>query len=348
VKDKKSISSFLSGNSTDEQKKALHDWLIENENSELTDEFFESAWINTYKKDIHNIDKTSIFNKVLKEVNLEEEAAPTIKNRALHQYKKRGVLPAFTIGLNLIIALTIGYFMSIPAEPINTQQELVQITKQTERGYRSFFTLKDGTKVTLNSESKLVYDESYGFDQRIVHLEGEAFFEVAEDTTRPFKVISKNLTTVALGTAFNVRDYSDEDDASIALAKGKVKVNGTNQIPNTEKQEPFILAPTEQITVNKNDMILVKGNFDPKKLLLWKDEVIHFNDTKLSDIIKTLERWYDVNIILEGSNPDKLNLEGTGEFSRQSLESVLNTLGYTMGFSTEINQKQILIKLTDN
>ncbi|WP_323757037.1 FecR family protein [Roseivirga sp.] len=348
MKDKKSTSSFLSGNSTDEQKKALHDWLIENENSELTDEFFESAWINTYKKDIHNIDKTSIFDKISQEVSLEEKLARPPKNQVLHRYKKRGVLPAFTIGLNLIIALTLGYFLSIPNQSPSTQYELAQITKQTQRGYRSSFTLKDGTKVTLNSESKLVYDESYGFDQRIVHLEGEAFFEVAEDTTRPFKVISKSLTTVALGTAFNVRDYSDEDDASIALTKGKVKVNGTNQSPNTEKQSPFILAPSELITFDKNDMMLVKGNFEPKKLLSWKDEVIYFNDTKLSDIIKTLERWYDVNIILKGNAPNKLKLEGTGEFSRQSLESVLNTLGYTMGFSTEINQKQILIKLTDN
>ena len=91
-------------------------------------------------------------------------------------------------------------------------------------GSRAQFTLSDGTAVTLNAGSKLKYDNRFGIKDRIVQLEGEGYFKVAKDTKRPFIVKTSHLNVMALGTAFNVKAYSDDKTIETTLVEGSVKI----------------------------------------------------------------------------------------------------------------------------
>ncbi|OEK00570.1 hypothetical protein BFP97_03185 [Roseivirga sp. 4D4] len=345
MEDKNLIYHFLKEDCSPEELDQLHEWLISDLDEETTNELLKSLWKKTHDGNIHEIDESELTARIRKEIaanNGFERTKPT-KKRIIVRNRRNNSWVIITAILLLVI--TAGYFITSnnqAADPTPILAE--QIEKNTPRGHRSTINLRDGSKVILNSETKITYDENFGIDNRRIHLEGEAFFEVARDEDLPFVVISKNLITRALGTSFNVRDYGDEDSASIALATGKVKVKRSQNPTNKFK---IFLNPNEQVVLNKASQKWSKSTFRPERVLSWKDNSLNFKEMSLARIIKTLERWYDVNIEVKGQGIEKLTYEGTGSFEKQSLENILNTLGYTMGFESTINEKQIMIKLTN-
>lgn len=164
--------------------------------------------------------------------------------------------------------------------------ELKYNTLSVPRGGEYRLVLADGTKVWMNAESSLRYPESFG-DKREVTLSGEAYFEVAKDTARPFIVLVGDNSIEVLGTHFNVSSY-EKDRIYTTLAEGKVKVchNGQSVIlhPN---QQAIIRPEVSEIGVREVDASLytswIKGRFE-------------FRNTELGDIAAQLSRWYDVEI----------------------------------------------------
>ena len=140
--------------------------------------------------------------------------------------------------------------------------------KITARGQRSTVLLGDGTKVYLNSDSKISYGENYGEKIREVTLVGEAFFDVAKDPDRPFKVLTSNAVTTALGTSFNITAYPEDQLSTISLATGKVEVIKTNN--ENGETEAIFLSPGEEAVVNGRRSDIIKQNFDQKTVLSWE------------------------------------------------------------------------------
>src|SRR5690606_31257588 len=111
----------------------------------------------------------------------------------------------------------------------------------TPKGGTYQITLADGTRVWLNSASTLKYPSRFADDERVVELKGEAYFDVAKSSTRPFRVISKEQTVEVLGTQFNVTAYEDEHDVKTTLVEGAVRV-----VPGNAQQSPIMLSPGQQ------------------------------------------------------------------------------------------------------
>ena len=193
----------------------------------------------------------------------------------------------------------------------------------------------------LNAGSKISFTKPFHADRRIVTLEGEAFFEVAKDSLRPFQVVSGELTTTALGTSFNITAYPKDDRIQVSLASGKVKVDYQQA---AEKQEPevYCLMPGEQLSCNKAQHMVTKQPFDTNKVLAWKEGVIYLEHADQATVVKTLERWYGIQIKIEGQRTTAWSV--TAKFDNQSLKSVLTSLSYTMGFVFEIKENQVLIR----
>lgn len=349
MEDKNLIYHFLKDDCSKEELDRLHTWLISDLNEEATDELLSSIWKKTTSDNTNNLDISAISDKIkqaVKSESIDNKPKPQKRSYHISTRRKRRSYSLSIAASVLLITFSIGYFISsdkTASELVDTPV-IAQIVKQTSRGHRSSLSLRDGSKVTLNSETKVTYDDNFGLTHRNIYLEGEGFFEVAKNEELPFTVISQNLETRALGTSFNVRDYGDEMNASIALATGVVGVKKTSDSSGWSK---LILQPNEQITLNKTSQEWLKSKFSPIKVLSWKENKLYFNEMSLTNIIKTLERWYDVKIDVRGPGIEKLKYEGTGTFERQSLENLLNSLGYTMGFESIINKKQIIIELTN-
>ena len=243
----------------------------------------------------------------------------------------RSVIYAIAACLALLVCSIAVFYTQTPQA-----SALVITEKSNPRGQKSTVFLPDGSKVYLNSESTLSYDSDYDSKDRIVHLSGEAFFEVAENKLKPFRVVSHDVSTTALGTSFNV-NACRRDLIEVSLMTGKVGVSATGNVQHYEE-----LSPGQLVIYSTRDQTLVKGTFEIGEKALWRKRIIYFDDTPFKEAINTLEKWYDVTFTVSGANTSELLC--TGKFEDDYLSNVLNSLGYTLGFEYEIKGKKAFLK----
>lgn len=203
----------------------------------------------------------------------------------------------------------------------------------TPRGRQFAVTLRDGTKVWLNAASSLRYPTVFSRTERKVEVTGEAYFEVAKDKTRPFRVKINNTTEVeVLGTHFNINAYADEASINTTLLEGSVRVNsgGGSQL----------LRPGEQARVKGRSINLVK-NADAQQAIAWKNGLFSFTDADLPTVMRQISRWYDVDVVYAGAVPKGVF---TGEIDNYlTLDQLLDGLTRTVNYRIENGNKLIIL-----
>jgi len=183
-----------------------------------------------------------------------------------------------------------------------------QNTISTPKGGQYQLILPDGTKVYLNAASTLSYPTSFQGKERLVELNGEAYFEVAKNKVLPFRVKSRQQTVEVLGTHFNINSYADEGAIRTTLLEGAVKVSAGI---NTQ-----VIRPGQQAILRKNTgdkMVIVEVNTD--KVIAWKNGVFSFDNEDLKSVMRQISRWYDVEVIYTGVPTDE---KYYGEISKNS------------------------------
>lgn len=194
-------------------------------------------------------------------------------------------------------------------------------TLETPRGCTYQVNLPDGTKVWLNATSSLRFPVSFSSYERRVELSGEGYFEVAKDKIKPFFVKTDQQEIKVLGTHFNVDAYVDNDRTQTTLLEGAVQVSG---IQNLQKGQHIMLKPGERSILNSGKITVTAANI--KEDIAWKDGHFLFDNMPLRNILKQLNRWYNINIDYS-SVPD---LGFTGYISRdERLYRVLHMLELT-------------------
>lgn len=270
-----------------------------------------------------------------------------------HHLPKRGrslrtvLSGSFMVRIAASIVFILGMFYIIyqdgQTEKIPTEITYRQIEKVAPPGKKLDVRLNDGTEVMLNAGSIIHYTEPFSPDQRIVTLEGEACFKIAQDSLRPFRVKSDLLITTALGTSFNIAAYPQDDGVQVSLSSGKVEVQYR---PTAKEKRPglFYLVPGEQIGYDKATGTISKSIFDADKVLAWKKGIIYLDNVNEATAMRILERWYGIQIEIKGKS--KAPWELTARFDNQSLNSVLTSLSYAFGFNFEIDHNHVLIMYT--
>jgi len=167
-------------------------------------------------------------------------------------------------------------------------------TITTPRGRQYQLTLPDGTKVWLNAVSRITFPTAFGGTGRKVEMSGEAYFEVARDAGRPFKVSAGGADIEVLGTNFNINAYDDERAIKATLLDGSVKVSGAGS--------GVLLKPGQQAVIN--DQLQVNGDINIEQVLAWKNGLFYFNSTDIATVMQQLSRWYDIEVRYEGKVPD--------------------------------------------
>ena len=195
-------------------------------------------------------------------------------------------------------------------------------------GEKSMVTLSDGTIVWLNSGSKLTYPSFFGNDKREVSIEGEAYFDVAENKAKPFIARTGSIRVRVLGTHFNLYDYPEDSIVHATLEKGAIEVTiGDNT--NTIK-----IKPGQQFLYALADKKYELKEVDTELYTSWIDNVLRFENAKLVEILKKMERWYGVKIKMEeGLN---LNEHFTISIKTESLKEILEMLAITTDLDYEI------------
>jgi transmembrane sensor len=188
-------------------------------------------------------------------------------------------------------------------------------TIETPKGGQYEVQLPDGSRVWLNAASSLRYPVHFASGERKVELRGEAYFEVAHDKKKPFRVHSGGQTVEVLGTSFNVNAYEDEQSVNTTLLEGSVKVIAGNS--------GRIILPGQQSRLFKSSAITV-AEVNTESAIAWKNGYFKFDDTDLVSLMRQLSRWYDFDVVYEGKPSDEVFI---GQIRRDaSLSNVLKII----------------------
>jgi transmembrane sensor len=163
-------------------------------------------------------------------------------------------------------------------------------TMTTPKGRQFQLVLPDGTKVWLNAASSITYPTVFIGAERNVSITGEAYFEVTRNKSRPFRVKINDAAEVeVLGTSFNVNAYLNEGSIKTTLLEGAVRVNAYKQLQT--------LTPGQQAQIKANEKIKLVNEADIEKAVAWKNGYFNFNDADLYEVMRQLERWYDIDVV---------------------------------------------------
>lgn len=241
-------------------------------------------------------------------------------------------LPLFTplkIAAAILIVMVSSFALISLLDKKEAPQEVATsiITKSTKRGENLTVRLPDGTRVRLNSSSSISYSQNLILEnQRVVNLEGEAFFEVKRDEYRPFIVKTNAVNTTVLGTSFNV-NAKNHKAIKVAVVSGKVEVE-----QHTEK---VVLTPGEMAVVEEK---VGKTKYDFDQEVGWKNGVLVLRANDFMDVLDDIEQWYGVDIEVEGKVKERgIDLK----YINESLEEVLEGLSFSAHFNYVINDKKV-------
>ena len=266
-------------------------------------------------------------------------------------------------------SIVFAYILGIQTPVKRENREIANGAYSIEapKGGKSVMTLMDGSRVWLNAGSTLHFDKSFGEKNRSLTLEGEAYFEVARDAKRLFLVETSGITIAALGTAFNVKAYPEDDRIETTLVEGSVRIETRAQ--NKTKIDPVVLEPNQKavfykdhpsVSVHAGDdtnssaqeeittiqsfgKIELSKEVDVELSVSWKDKRWIVRSERLGALAVKIERKYDVTLIFENTELEEYKISATLE--EETIEQLLNAIRHTVPMDYRIEHDQVYLKI---
>jgi len=341
------IQKFLAGSCTDSEKEYVYDWLTDTDNKDEASAILKISWDNASDKMPDSVRSKKDFVRRVLEADQEIKSLEHKNTTAKTPSGKKGTtrilsLALWKVAASIVLIMSLGLVvyrqMQIPVE----YEEIAMIEKDNPSGRKSTIILPDGSKVKLNAESKLRYHKNFRDDMREVILEGEAFFEVKKDASRPFVVKTGDIATTVLGTSFNIRAYAKSDQIDVAVVTGKVEVKKAAYYGNEEELIAY-LTPNKMASYYRTDRTLSTSSFSMEEMVGWKDGLLIFKNADLTQIADKLKSWYGLEVKIEGGT-DLIEKRYTGKFDNNSLEYVLKAITHTSNMSFEIEENKVILK----
>ena len=203
----------------------------------------------------------------------------------------------------------------------------------TPKGAKANILLPDSSVVKLNSDSRIIFPDKFAKDERVVYIEGEGFFDVKSNPEAPMTVRTSNGYDVkVLGTKFNIYSYKEEKRSKTTLIEGSVDIVKSNEvIAQLTPGDSFVKEETKAIK-NTND---IKQETD----IAWTKDILIFDNTPLSDVIKKLKRWYGTTFIVENSNI--LDIRLTSEYENESIVQILESIKFSANIEYTIKDNVV-------
>lgn len=316
------INRYFRGQLADSEYELLVECLQDKTNRE----YFEEAklkWENDPELDDQGLQNLSRLQYKISQKDLSEP-----KPFLIRQLWGRVASVAAILILGLLVGSSVTYLLSRGT----TSND--QLVFETPRGEKSMVTLPDGSEVWLNANSRLVYN-SFSANSRQVELKGEAFFKVTHNEHAPFVVKTNECDIKVLGTTFNVMAYDEFGRKEITLLEGKVDVamDGKEQV----------LKPGQSLILKDHQVQVTEVNASQSSA--WVDNKFNFKDIPLSELVKRLENWYDVDITLENISGRDVNYTGTFK-NEETIWQVLDAIRvYTSIEYEKSDTRKIKIKV---
>ncbi len=272
----------------------------------------------------------SVFNQIKEYRTMPSEKTGLSITRIINFYQKIAA-----VLLIPMLGLGFWYLINQGTQPVIQYSETI-----APRGQKSQIVLSDGTKVWLNSDTKIRYPGQFSKDQRDVFLNGEAFFEVTKNEHQPFLVHTSGPDIKVLGTKFNIKAYSDENQVETSLFEGKINLI----LPAKGSDLPVekILNPGQSVIFSDltHDLALVR--FQKDEIDGWKKNQLIFKDDAFIKLVKKIERWYNVEMIYDEKqfNNRRLTVE---LYEGERLEKLMDILSLALSVDFKYEKGKIIL-----
>jgi ferric-dicitrate binding protein FerR (iron transport regulator) len=356
---------YLEGTGSYEDKCKVKEWFSD---AESEDELYKKSlqfWDGiSLEPNIIEYNETNILDHIHHKIKI-EEAVFLNRTNIFKSITRYAAIFIVAFSLSGILFFYVG--KNRVTYPKQSSSELI-----VPLGSRAQFFLPDGTTVTLNAGSRLKYDNRFGITDRVVQLEGEGYFKVAKDASRPFTVKTLFLNVRALGTEFNVKAYPDDRTIETTLVEGSVKIES---ISDKKNAEIFVLKPNQKLTFFKKDSTIVDETAGPKgkienktqpvqeqklksiprlvtenvniePIISWKEDRWIFEKQSLSQMAIALERKFDVQINFESERLKTFRF--TGIILAEPIEQVLEVMSITAPINFKLKGRVVTLSENKN
>lgn len=342
------LYKYIDGSCSKEELAQLAKWLqekpsnedffktfIENAYKEKNIEFeadAQKAWKEFQKKYVHPSNVTSISGERIPQKSGVKGHPATVtvhKKSNWHWY--------YAAAAAMLIVAALFFYKHNSVEPGDNQLAFQNIT--TAKGQRKTLELNDGTHIILNSESKISIPKNYGLASRTIYLQGEAFFKVVHNKNHPFMVVANHTFVKDIGTQFNVMAY---DPAQIVVAVKQGLVSFGEIKHGKPQKELGEISPNRMGVLENTGKFTLENISDLNRYTGWTDGKLVFRNTPFRDVVKRLERWYDIDCKIE--DPNLKNRTLTATYDNMSMDDVLKVLSLSLNITYEQHNKTIIFR----
>jgi ferric-dicitrate binding protein FerR (iron transport regulator) len=314
------LVKYLLHETTDAENAQVKDWLAANTEHQKQYEDLKIIWEESRKLAAHSsIDENEAWLKFKDSVQQKPFQKPIVRPLVHFGWMRIAALFIIVAGAALL-----SYFL---LQPGGVQTIAIQTTAQTR-----IDTLPDGSVVTLNKNSQLSYPDRFTGDSRTIALQGEAFFNVAPDKSKPFIIQVNDVTVKVVGTSFNIR--SERGTTEVIVETGEVQVIRHNKIAELHSRE--------RITVKPQDTIMVKAPVQEQLYNYYRTKEFVCDNTPLWKLVEVLNEAYDTHIVIEKASLRNLPLTTT--FYNEPLDHILNIISQTLDIEVIKREEKIILQ----
>ncbi|MDP4289647.1 MAG: FecR family protein [Bacteroidota bacterium] len=355
------LAKYLVGEADVEEQHIVDCWVSENSKNAEYFALINQLWftfdIISLKKQINTDEEWQRVKAILK---LDEPSSFTV-TKAKKSFSTSIYLKVAAAAL-LFVSIGLSAYFLFYNNHKNNDAELTAMNQViVPKGHRSQVILSDGTKVWINSGSKLIFPEQFKKSSREVYLEGEAYFDVTHNASRPFYVKTIDVKVKVLGTLFNIRSYPSEGITETTLIKGLVYIErnntkiGRDAIYLQPNQKAIFIRETPVLKLEAirkqygndllkklkpNELFVLNNSIKTTSDIIWKEDQLSFENETLESISRKLEHCFDVKIKVD-ENLGKIRYTGT--FKNGTIEQAMHALRLTSDFEYQIKGDSITI-----
>lgn len=324
------LEKYVAGKCTPEERASVDQWF-----KQFEDDKEDSRLLNIQERG-------RLDAKMLREIrNKIKEDTPLRPSEPL-EVKRQLTKKLYRAVVGIAAALIMGFMVYYLSErQVDFQQYTTNTTISNTSEGITRHELADGTMIWLRPKSHIEFPSEFLKDKRELKLAGEAFFDVAKDSARPFIITTGNVTTKVLGTSFNIKAYDEASSIEVAVLTGKVAVDIVEAEAKTSASS-VLLTPNQRVTYVKERNTLEKDEANTlPELSIWQATDVVFDNVPVKDVIKILNKKFDVRI--QASNKNLLNCLIRADFTNQNLPDILELLSKSVEATYELENDTIYL-----
>lgn len=335
------IVRYLENTMTKEDSDFLESWLNQNNENRRILHSVDQIWKATSEKSqgsfLKELNLEKDWDRISERIEQKDSDGQRDRIQKFRKLRKRQQIISnlLKVAALILVAFT-SVYLTLQYTPVSEAPVYEPVFKEisTKAGERANVDLGDGTKVLLNADSKLTVPDTFSPHQRIVRLSGQAFFDVTPDKNRPFYIETNNAIIEVVGTSFDVRSYSNDQEVQVVVQEGTVELKKAE-----DEEKKLIINQGYLGSLNREAGELRIEIVDDMDVYTgWKEGRLIFKNTPFNEVLAHIKRWYDVSVNLELSNDSLLQKEFTADLKTRSVADVFDVISMSMNIEYDLNE----------